>query len=322
MWLVPVTFALVVVIVCGLYWVLVARPENESRHAVASRLRPARHASPERASGTLVKPQKRLSGIPTLESVLEKTGLASSRLQQLLDSADVNLTIGRFLIGSALLGAAAYLSTAVFLRQYGVAWLFGVLAAATPYMIVRRKRTVRIRRFEEQFPEAIDLIARAMRAGHGLSAGLGMVADEIKPPVGREFRLLYDWQNFGMSLPEALQRFAQRVPLLDARFFVTSVLTQRESGGNLAEVLSNLTKVIRERFQVKRQIRVISAHGRMTGAVLGGLPPSLAVYFFAVHPQYLEELTSSPLGVRLIIGALILQIIGVLIIRKLVDIEY
>jgi tight adherence protein B len=125
-----------------------------------------------------------------------------------------------------------------------------------------------------------------------------------------------------MSLPEALHRFADRLPLLDARFFVTSVLTQREVGGNLSEVLDNLSKMIRERFRVKRQIRVISAHGRMTGAVLGGMPPLLAVYFMIFRPGYLAELISDPLGLRMLIGGVALQILGVLIIRKLVDIEY
>jgi tight adherence protein B len=196
------------------------------------------------------------------------------------------------------------------------------MALALPYLYVQRLRTTRLRKFEEQFPDAVDLIARAMRAGHGLTTALGMVTEELGAPAGREFRLLYDWQNYGMSLPEALHRFADRVPLLDARFFVTSVLTQREVGGNLSEVLDNLSKMIRERFRVKRQIQVISAHGRMTGLVLGGIPPLLAVYFMIFRPGYLGELVSDPLGVRMLIGGIGLQILGVLIIRKLVDIEY
>ena len=322
MWLIPLTFALTFGIVCGVYWTVVVRPETTSRNAIRKRFRKGGPAQLKDATGTFVKEVKRLSSIPTLETAFGKAGLASSRIQQLLDSADVSMSIGRFLLGSALLGAAVYVLISVVLRQSGLALLLGAIASATPYMVLHRKRTVRIRRFEEQFPEAIDLIARAMRAGHGLTAGLVMVADELGAPVGREFRLLYDWQNFGMSLPEALQKFAQRIPLLDARFFVTSVLTQRESGGNLSEVLDNLSKVIRDRFRVKRQIRVISAHGRMTGMVLSGLPPSLATYFLVTNPQYFAELTGNPIGVRMMIGALVLQIIGMLIIRKLTNIEY
>jgi tight adherence protein B len=149
-----------------------------------------------------------------------------------------------------------------------------------------------------------------------------MAAEESMPPVAGEVRLLYDQQNFGMPLSDALKAFAARIPILDARFFVTAVLTQRESGGNLSEILTNLANVIRERFKVKRQVRVISAHGRLTGWILSGLPPCLAVAFFLTSPNYIMELVNDPLGVRLIFLGVFLQISGTLIIRKLVNIEY
>ena len=148
------------------------------------------------------------------------------------------------------------------------------------------------------------------------------VADELEAPVGKEFRLLYDWQNFGMSLPVALQRFADRSPVLDARFFATSVLVQRESGGNLAELLDDLSRVIRERFRVKRQIQVLSAHGRMTGMVLSGMPIALAAYFFITRPEYLSELLTNPMGQKMLIGAAMMQILGTYLISRIVDIEY
>jgi tight adherence protein B len=320
MWLVPVTFVLALLVIIGTYWALVLRQEDRSRREVSRRLGRTDSAGEIRID--LVRDQKRLSTIPQLERAFERAGLASSRLQTLLDGADVNITMGRFLLMTALAGATTYLLVTIVTNQVGVALVLAVVAAAGPYLYISRKRKVRLRRFEEQFPEAIDLIARAMRAGHGLSAGLGMVADEIDAPVGREFRLLFDWQNYGMSLPEALQRFGQRMPLMDARFFVTAVLTQREAGGNLGEVLDNLSRVIRERFRVKRQIRVLSAHGRMTAGVLAGLPPSLAAFFMITSPDYMAELTNDPVGIRLVIGAIVLQIVGMLIIRKLVDVEY
>jgi tight adherence protein B len=187
---------------------------------------------------------------------------------------------------------------------------------------VRWKRAKRLRKFEDQFPEAVDLVARALRAGHSLPTGLGMVADELAAPVGTEFRILFDEQNFGLTLPDALRNFAKRVPLLDARFFVTAVLTQREAGGNLAEVLDNLGGVIRDRFKVKRQVQVLSAHGRVTGWVLGMLPPALAVATFVINPNHLGGLLGDPLGHRMIMIGVVLQVLGVLAIRKLVDIEY
>ena len=137
-----------------------------------------------------------------------------------------------------------------------------------------------------------------------------------------EFRLVYDQQNFGMPLGDALTAFAERVQILDARFFVTAVLTQRESGGNLAEILGNLSAVIRERFKVKRQVQVVSAHGRITGWVLSGLPPSLAVAFTITSPKHMQTLVNDPMGVNMIFGALFLQVMGTLIIRRLVNIEY
>jgi tight adherence protein B len=176
-------------------------------------------------------------------------------------------------------------------------------------------------KFEEHFPEAIDLLGRALRAGHALTTGLGMVAEELPPPVGEEFRLLYDQQNYGLPLPDALRNFAARIPILDARFFVTAVLTQREAGGNLSEVLDNLAAIIRDRFRVKRQVRVISAHGRITGWVLGLLPPSLAAGFIVLTPDTYRRFYNDPLGIQMIVVALLLQVVGVIIIRRIVDIE-
>ena len=158
--------------------------------------------------------------------------------------------------------------------------------------------------------------------GRHLGPGLALVAEELPDPVGTEFKLVYDRQNFGMSMPDALRHLAERVPLLDARFFVTAVLTQRETGGNLGEVLDNLSSVIRDRFKVKRQVRVLTAHGRITGWILAGLPPALAAALFVIAPGHMSILTNDPLGVRMIIAGLSLQVIGTIVIRKLVDIRY
>lgn len=319
----PLTFLVSFAIVCGVYWLLVVRLEVASRDAAIGRLRGPRVARRlELSETTIVKNVERLTSIPALDRVFARAGDVPAGLQGLLNSADVPITVGRFVLASLVLAAFTYVVVVFFLSLYGIGLILAALAAALPTLYVRRRRAARFRTFEEQFPDAIDLIARAMRAGHGLSVGIGMAADELPQPVAREFRILYDWQNFGMSLPDALHRFAERVPILDARFFATAVLTQRESGGNLAEVLDNLARVIRERFRVKRQIRVLSTHGRMTGAVLAGMPPALAFYFLITKPDYITELATDPLGVKMVIGALALQILGMLIIRRLVDIEY
>ena len=196
------------------------------------------------------------------------------------------------------------------------------MAAAVPYGIVRHFAERRTRLFEDQFPQAIDLIASSLRAGHAFTAGVSMVSEEVADPTGAEFRLLYDQQNFGMPLPDALKAFAARVPLLDARFFITAVLTQREAGGNLAEVLDNLAGLIRERSRVKRQVRVTSAHGRITGWVLSMMPPGLFLLLMLVAPAHMNEFVSDPLGIRLILVAVGLQLIGTLAIRRIVNVEF
>jgi tight adherence protein B len=149
-----------------------------------------------------------------------------------------------------------------------------------------------------------------------------MVAEQMPAPIGPEFKLLYEHQNFGMPMPDALKEFARRIPLLDARFLVTAILIQRESGGNLSEILDNIAAVIRDRFRVKRQIRVVSAHARMTGWVLIGVPPGLSCVLFLLNPNHWQTLTGDPIGVNLIIAAIFLQITGTLIIRQMVRIEY
>ena len=200
--------------------------------------------------------------------------------------------------------------------------LLGVLLGAIPTLFLRWKRTQRLNRFEELFPEALTLMTRAMRAGHTFVAALGMVADELPQPIAGEFKLLHDRQNFGFPMAEALRDFGERIPVLPARFFVTAVLTQRETGGNLSEVLDNLASVIRDRFTVMRQVRVKSAHGRLTGWILSGLPPVTALGLGIVNPGHFDIMFEDPSGVRMMILAVVLQVAGALMIRKLVRIEY
>jgi tight adherence protein B len=210
----------------------------------------------------------------------------------------------------------------VFLRLTWVSAIAGAFGATLPFLLVRFAAHRRVERFEDQFPQAIDLIASALRAGHAFTTGVSMVADEVQDPLGAEFRLLYEQQNYGMPLPDALKAFARRVPLLDARFFITAVLTQREAGGNLAEVLDNLSGLIRERSRVKRQVRVASAHGRITAWILSAMPPVIAVLLTLAAPDHMRAFVSDPLGVRLIVLAVVLQVVGTVAIRRIVNVEF
>jgi tight adherence protein B len=246
----------------------------------------------------------------------------SGPLKRLVAQSGLNITVGALVMASVLLAAVSYLVVTWFTHYTYVALAATPLVGYLPFLVVRRARARRLSKFEEQFPEAISLMARALRAGHAFPTGILMVAEEIPSPVGAEFKLVYDRQNFGMPLGDALKSLAERVPILDAKFFATAVLTQRETGGNLAEVLDNLAAVIRERFKVKRQVRAISAHGRMTGWVLSGIPPALALILSTIAPEHMKVLITDPLGIQMIVVGVAMQVVGSLVIRKLVDIRY
>ncbi len=317
MWMVLGVFLGVIGIVYGLYWVLVVRDEAR----FLERLRPTGGSGTARRLRGFLKPEERLSAVAPLQAALEKSSFLDP-LKMLLEQSGLKLNLASFVLLSACFGLVGYLAGFYLLRMMLVGLLGAAILGSLPYMYVKRVRNKRTYKFEEQFPEAIDLMARALRAGHALPTGLSMVADEMGAPVGTEFRILYDEQNFGLNLGDAMRNFARRIPVLDAKFFVTAVLTQRESGGNLAEVLDNLSTVIRDRFKVKRQIRVISAHGRITGTVLACLPPALAAATLLLNRSYLATLTGDPIGRQMIMVAIVLQVVGTLIMRRIINIEY
>lgn len=311
----------------GAYWVLVMRQEQQASGAIMRRLE--RKTGVNAAVRTQLERQTRaLSNSPSFNALLKQTEAWTAPLQLLIDQSGARITVGRLLVSSAVLAVLVFVAALWIASGLNPGFLVplalaaAALAAWIPFAVLKVKRGRRMRKFEEQFPEALDLLARAMRAGHAFSTGIEMVAEELPAPVGPEFRLLYEQQNFGMSMPDALHGFAARLILLDARFFVTAVLIQRESGGNLAEVLDKLAGVIRERFKVKRQIRVISAHGRITGWILVCLPPALFLGMTMMNPEYRATMFGTTLGVQMLWGALGLQVIGTLIIRKIINPEY
>jgi tight adherence protein B len=314
--------------ICTAYWIFVLRPEQQAAGAVRQRLKSGRHMRAVQSS--LQKQMETLSAVRGLDNALKRVQFRTKGLQLLIEQSGAQITVASLLTSAGTLALLALIvvqrltadMSALGRARLLVALTAAVLAAFVPVNVLKYMRTLRMRKFEEQLPEALDLLARSLRAGHAFTAGMEMVATEMPKPVGPEFRLLYDQQNYGMPIGHALRRFAERIPILDARFFVTAVLIQRESGGNLSEVLDNLSKVIRERFRVKRQMRVISAHGRITGWILVCLPPALAVALMTISEEHRKTMFGEPLGIQMMIGAAVLQVIGTLIIRKIVDVEY
>jgi tight adherence protein B len=199
--------------------------------------------------------------------------------------------------------------------------LAALFAAFAPIGWLMHCKTKRMKRFEEQFPEALDMLSRAIRAGHAFQTAMGMVADELPDPCGPEFKKTFDQQNYGLPLKDALNELSDRLKSLDVRFFVTAVLIQRETGGNLAEILDNLAHVVRERFKILRQVRVHTAHGRFTGYVLLALPAALAVALSFINPEHMNLLFRERMGQIMLMGAIVMQTVGYLWIKKVIKIE-
>jgi tight adherence protein B len=263
--------------------------------------------------------RERKSGpLPALDRAFGGTG---SPLSRLIERSGVQTTASTIVLASLGLGALLAMVTFVSVRQ-PFAWPVGaLLGLAFPTLYLKYKRSSRMKRFEEQFPEALDLLSRAIRAGHAFQTAMGMCADELPEPVGVEFRKSFDQQNFGLPLKDALNELAERVPHLDVKFFVTAVLIQRETGGNLAEILDNLAHVVRERFKILRQVRVHTAHGRFTGYVLLALPASLGVVLAFLNPEHMDLLFKERMGQMMIGGAIVMQTIGYFWIRQVIKIE-
>jgi len=242
-------------------------------------------------------------------------------LKVLLEQADLNWTPGTFITISV--GLAAALSASAFiLSQSAVPTLLAGLAGLSfPLFYVRRLKKRRIRRFEEQFPEAIDLLGRSIRAGHALPTGLKVVAEESPEPMSTEFRQIFEEQKFGLPLEDSLLGLADRIDLVDVRIFVTAILIQREVGGNLAEILDKIAYTSRERFMLQRQIRVYTAQGRLTGYILAAMPILLGLAITALNPEYMAILFEEPTGKVLIAAAAVMQFLGFLTIRRIIDIE-
>lgn len=261
-----------------------------------------------------------LNEIPWLEPVFRHIPQMSD-LRLMLEQGNLHWSAGTFLaltVGMAMsLGAAVYVLTGNFLYML-VGAAFGSMG---PWMYVKRRKRQRVEAFEEAFPEAIDLLARSIRAGHAFGTGMKVVAEEAQEPVAGEFRQVFEEQKFGLPLEESLLGLADRIDLVDIRIFVTAIMVQRDVGGNLAEILDKISYTIRERFTIQRQIRVYTAQGRMTGYLLAVLPIIMGVLIYMLNPQYMSILFENPIGRFLIAGALVLQVIGFIVIRRIVDIE-
>ena len=248
--------------------------------------------------------------LPTLRTV-----------DRMLQQAGMTWTLQTFVLLTLGFGVGLGLSGIMLTRSFTGALVIAVIGALLPYMFVRLRRNKRLGAFEEQLPEAIELIGRALRAGHPLSSGFKMAADDSSEPIAGELRRVFEEQRFGLPVPDSLLNLADRMGLMDVRILVTAILIQREVGGNLAEILDNLAKVVRERFTIRRQLRVFTAQGRMTGYMLAVLPLLLFGILWSMNADYMRILFTDPMGKLVVIIGIVMQIVGYFWIRRVVDIE-
>lgn len=264
--------------------------------------------------------EERAGMAPWLEPIVARLPQVRD-VEHLLSQADMTWSVGTFLLISIGFGVTFALMAVTITRGWPLAVGAGLFGAILPYMHVRRRRTKRIRAFEEHFPEAIDLLGRSIRAGHAFSTGLKIVAEESPEPISTEFKQVFEEQKFGLPLEDSLLSLADRIPLVDIRILVTAILVQRDVGGNLAEILDKISYTIRERFMILRQVRVHTAQGRMTGYLLAALPLIIAGLVFLLNPTYIGILVEHPLGKFLLGAAGMMQFTGFLLIRKIIEIE-
>ena len=291
----------------------------------AMKLRSRLHAlsaTRDRTAQTMLLRQRMLSELPPMERFLQSLPRLR-QLDRIILQSGLDWQVSSVLLASLLLFMGAWAAMVMGLHQplllgAAVAALFGTL----PLLYIRYRRKRRLDKFERQLPEALDLITRALRAGHAFSAALKMAGEEMAEPIAGEFSTVHDEVNFGVSLNQALTHLSERIPLTDLRYFVVAILIQRESGGNLTEILANLSRLIRERLKLMAKVRVLSSEGRLSAWILVLMPFFLAGVMNLVNPEFMRPLWTDPMGITILKYILSMMFVGVLIMRKIIKIRY
>jgi tight adherence protein B len=313
-------FFFMIFLLAGWVMVLFLRPSKEQKilQQRLTKVEQTFEAIPDEA--TLLLKEEKLSDTPWLDRSLRRIP-GIGRVRDFLFQAGSSWTVGQVLAISGLLAIAGTWVAALRTPTFLLGLVCGVAAGAVPWMVLYRQRAARFRRFDNLLSDAIDLMSRALRAGHGIVAAIEMVSREVADPVATEFRRVFEQQNFGMPLREALTLLAHRAPLPDVRILIAAILVQKETGGNLAEVLDKTAAVIRERYRLRGQIRVYTAQGRLTAWILGLMPFGMFLAMSFVNPSYSRILLEDPLGQKLIYAGLALMAVGIWAVRRVVDVK-
>ncbi len=299
---------------------LLLRPESDS--AVENRLDILTGAAGPASEKILQEKTGLLTGaLDSDEGPLERLMARLGRLSLLFEQADTSLTPTKFFAVTGVFAAGGAVTVLVAGLHPGFVPMVAICCGLLPLIWLIHKRKSRMKKFAAQLPDALELIARALRAGHSLAAGFDLVSKEMTAPIANEFGRVFEEQNLGIAMEDALRGITDRVPNLDLKFFVTAIILQRQTGGDLAEILDKIGRLIRERFQIWGQVQALTGEGRLSGVVLLALPPVLFVVVYRLNPDYMTLLFTDELGKKMLIGAVVSQIVGAMVIRKIVNIK-
>jgi tight adherence protein B len=311
----------VAIIISGIYFFLIA-PSQKKKLRDRMELAKTEILMQQSANGEAgLLRSEILSGVPILNRILISIPGAGA-LNLFIQQSAAEITVGFLLTISFFSGWVTFLLCLLFKVPLSIAFVFGCLAFSVPFLVIGIKRQRRFLKFEEQFPDAIELLGRAVRAGHAFTTGLSLISKEMPSPISDEFERTYEQQNLGLPLRAAFENLMRRMPLTDVRIFVTALMIQRESGGNLAEILDNLADVIRDRFKLVRQIKVYTAQGRLSLYMLIAIPPIMALLLYTLDKEYIMRLFTDPLGHRFLVVGIVMQVLGYFTIRKIIQPKY
>lgn len=310
----------VVVAICFLVWMFVST--DKSQEVVRRRMESVRKAEKRGnlSLGASLVRDELLSGVPAIHQLMIRWNW-STKLNEYILQSGMTTKPAKLILIIGVLAMGSYYVAGMFIHSFFLSAMIGLLLGFAPLAFIMWRRKRRLAKFEEHFPEALDLLGRAVRAGHAFTTGMEMIAKESDEPIGGEFRTTFEEQNFGLPLRDTLLNLTERVPLIDVRFFVTSLMIQKETGGNLAEILDGLSRVIRDRFRIHREVQTRTAQGKLTAAILIAIPPIMMLLLSALNPQYMKTLTEDRAGSTILGIAATLQILGSALLWKIIHIE-
>lgn len=321
MFLVPFLVFLTCLFLVYALYLITSRSSEAKRQLLSERLAEAiRSSAHSEDSDVQLAREELLSEIPWMNRMLIKFQVGS-RLKTMIDQADMHITVVRLVLFSLTAGVMAFLAVSMISESYLMMSLFGFIAASLPFLHIHIKRKKRMKKFLQLLPDALDLMSRGLSAGHAFTEALQMVASEMPEPISMEFRKTYEEQNLGLSLKLALENLVQRMPILDLRMCVTAVLIQRETGGNLSELLEKVAHTIRERFRIMEDLKTLTLSSRWSAWLLCALPIFLALYVSIMNPGYMDVMWRDPRGHKLIAIAAIMQVLGMLMVQKIMKIR-